>query len=83
MIAVVLRIDYELKQQRIKVGESGAFLISDSIGASYLMQQIEEASDDAANQLDAEKKAPQSTTKKRRKNKSSADQAVQKYIRIC
>ncbi|EPJ48283.1 MAG: cell cycle protein, FtsW [Osedax symbiont Rs1] len=77
MIAVVLRIDYELKQQRIKVGESGAFLISDSIGASYLMQQIEEASDDAANQLDAENKAQHSTTKKRRKKKSSADQAVQ------
>ncbi|MEH6446482.1 MAG: putative lipid II flippase FtsW [Oceanospirillaceae bacterium] len=41
MIAVILRIDYELKLQRLKVGEGGTFLVSDSIGAKYLLAQIE------------------------------------------
>jgi cell division protein FtsW len=36
MIAVILRIDYELKLQRISVGD-GEFLLSDSIGAKYLL----------------------------------------------
>ena len=39
MIAVILRIDYELKLQRLKAGIGGVFLLSDSIGANYLVAQ--------------------------------------------
>lgn len=45
MIAVILRIDYELKLQRIAVGEGGEYLLSDSIGAKYLMQSADESTE--------------------------------------
>jgi hypothetical protein len=78
MIAVILRIDYELKQQRIKVGDSGVFLISDSIGASYLMRQIEDATDEEAKQQqDNQKSKTKTVVKKRKKVTKAADESIQ------
>jgi len=61
MIAVILRIDYELKLQRIKVGPDGEFLLSDSIGASYLVAQ---AKDPIANKEQVKKRVAKITPKK-------------------
>jgi cell division protein FtsW len=69
MIAVILRIDYELKQQRLKVGESGEFLLSDSIGAKYLMQAAEQ--NDSEELLDDDELEEVEKPVKKRKRKPS------------
>ena len=77
MIAVILRIDYELKLQRIKAGPKGEFLLSDSIGASYLLAQIKEAQE-AEQEADDEEQEPKKSVKKRRaKAKQSPDDSDQ------
>lgn len=83
MIAVILRIDYELKQQRIAVGASGEFLLSDSIGAKYLMQATAEYDDsnnaEATEEVasgaatETEKKKPKRRAKTAKKTSASGD----------
>lgn len=79
MIAVILRIDYELKVQRINLGPKGEFLLKDSIGASHLLAQIKQAAEDE-NELQADFEATEKTTKaqkqRRDKGKVSSDNAV-------
>ncbi|MEM5530594.1 putative lipid II flippase FtsW [Gammaproteobacteria bacterium AS21] len=80
MIAVVLRIDYELKLQRIAVGESGEFLLSDSIGGYYLVKQLANIDDrqdeeELAQELSEE---PVKAKKPKRRAKKASVEAVDK-----
>ncbi len=69
MIAVILRIDYELKQQRIRLGDSADYSISDSVGGTYLLSHIQ-AKNDA---IETEHKKTETAKSKRAKKKAVED----------
>jgi cell division protein FtsW len=76
MIAVVLRIDYELKLQRIAVGENGDFLLSDSIGGHYLVKQlanIDDKQDDEELVEELSEEPVKAKKPKRREKKASVE----------